>query len=113
MFKGPDSTFSSIDNRLQSLHSVNIDHPYIWDVYCIIIIMLPIRVNSQHLLESSHNGIHRNNEADKAAKSALEFEIVKLKIPSTDLKNFNKLYIYSLWQIFWNFCDTSKLFYSK
>ena len=55
-------------------------------------------------------GIHGNNEADTAAKSALEFEIVKFKIPSTDLKHFIKLYINSLWQIFWDFCDTSKLY---
>ena len=47
--------------------------------------------------------IHGNNEADTAAKSALEFEIVKFKIPSTDLKHFIKLYINSLWQIFWDF----------
>ena len=33
----------------------------------------------------SHISIHGNNEANKAAKSALEFEIVKFKIPSTDL----------------------------
>ena len=58
----------------------------------------------------SHIGIHRNNEAEKAAKSAIEFELVKFKIPSTDLKHFIKLYISSLWQIFWDFCDTSKLY---
>ena len=36
------------------------------------------------------------NEADKAAKSPLEFEIAKFKIPSTDLKHFIGLYINSL-----------------
>ena len=36
----------------------------------------------------SHIGIHGNKEADKSAKSALEF--VKFKIPSTDLKHFIK-----------------------
>ena len=46
----------------------------------------------------------------KAAKSALEFEIVKCKIPSKDLKHSIKLYVNSLWQIFWNFSDTSKLY---
>ena len=30
----------------------------------------------------SHIGIHGNNEADKAAKSAFDFVIVKFKIPS-------------------------------
>ena len=36
----------------------------------------------------SHNGKLGNNEADKAAKSALDYEIVKFKIPFTDLKFF-------------------------
>ena len=60
----------------------------------------------------SHMGIHGNNESDvdKAAKSALEFETVKFKIPSRDLKHFIKIYINSFWQIFWDFCDTSKLY---
>ena len=48
----------------------------------------------------SHIGIHGNNEADKAAKSALEFEIVQtLNI------------INSLWQIFGPF--VIQLNYSK
>ena len=50
------------------------------------------------------------NEADKATKSAIDFEIVKIKIPSTDRKLFLKLYINSLRQIFWEFYDTSKLY---
>ena len=52
-----------------------------------------------------------NNEGDKDAKSSLEFEYVKLKIPSTDLIHFIKLYVNSLRQIFRDFCDTSKLCY--
>ena len=32
----------------------------------------------------SHIGIHGNNEADKAAKSAFDFVIVKFKIPSLE-----------------------------
>ena len=43
-----------------------------------------------------HIGIKGNNEADKAANSVLEFEIVKFQIPSSDLKHFIKLYILSL-----------------
>ena len=31
------------------------------------------------------------------------------KFPSTDLNHSIKLCVNSLWQIFWNFCDTSKL----
>ena len=39
-----------------------------------------------------------------------QIRLVKIKIPSTDLKYFIKMYIISLWQIFWDFCDTSILY---
>ena len=53
-------------------------------MYCIIII-----VSNQDTLVNicwipSHFGIHGNNEADKAAKSALEFKMTKFKIPFID-----------------------------
>ena len=72
---------------------MNIDHPYILDIlynyYC---------VSNQGKIVNfcwipSHIGIHGNNAADRTAKSALEFEIVKFKIPYTDLKHVIKLYI--------------------
>ena len=94
---------------IQSLHSI--DHPYILNVlfsYYYVYNQGKI-VNFCWIL--SHTGIHGNNEADKDANSALVLEIVKFKIPSTDLKYFNKLYINSLWQIFWDFCDASKLYF--
>ena len=66
----------------------DIDHPYIFDIfysYC---------VSNQGKMVNfcwipSHIGIHRNNEADKAAKSALEFEIIKFNIPLTGLSLFH------------------------
>ena len=36
----------------------------------------------------SHIGIHGNSKADSAAKSALQFEIVKFRITCTDLTYF-------------------------
>ena len=38
---------------------------------------------------------------------------LKFKIPFIDLKYFIRFYITYLLQIAWDFCDTSKLFYSK
>ena len=64
--------FSNSLSCFQSLHSMNIDHPYICRI-------------------PRHIGIHENNESNYAAKSALEFEIVKFKIPITDLNHFIKL----------------------
>ena len=85
----------------QSLHSMNIDHPYILDI-----------LYNYHYVSNQSKIVNicripSHTEADMAAKYALEFEIVNFKIPSTDFKHFIKL---SLWQIFWNFCDSSKLY---
>ena len=60
---------------------MNIDHPYILDIYynyyC---------VSNQDKIVNfcwipSYIGIHGNNEADKAAKSTLEFEIESINFP--------------------------------
>ena len=72
------------------LQSMNIDHPYTLDIlYCY-----------HHVFNicwiPGHICMHGNNKADKAAKSAL--------------KHFIKLYINFLWQIFWDFCNTGKLY---
>ena len=71
---------------------MNIDHPYILDILHNYYISNQGNIDNICLIPS-HIGIHGNNEADKAAKSTLEFEIVKFKIPSTNLKHFIKLYI--------------------
>ena len=90
---------------------MNIDrYPYILDILCNYYYVSNQGKKVNICWIPSHIGIHGNNEADKAAKSALEFEIVKFKIPSTDLKHFIKLYINYLWQIFCDFYDTSKLY---
>ena len=75
---------------------MNIEHPYIFDIlYSCYYVSNQSKIVNFSLIPS-HIGIHGNNKADKAAKSALDFEILKLKIPSTDLKHFIKLYIYLL-----------------
>ena len=99
--------FSDSLSFLQSPHSMNIDHPYILNI-----LFNYHYVSNQGIIYSicwipSHIGT-RKQWADKTAKPGLEFEIVKFKFPSTNLKHFNKLFINSLWRIFWNFCDTSK-----
>ena len=89
---------------------MNIDHPYILDILCNYLHASRQGKIVNFFWIPSHIGIHGKSKADSAAKSALQFEIVKCKIPYTDLKYFIKLYINSLWQIFWNFCDMSKLY---
>ena len=67
---------------------MNIDNPYLLDIlysyYCVFNqgkIVNFCRIPCQ-------NDKHGNNEAAKAAKSPLDFEIVQSKVPSTDLKQF-------------------------
>ena len=85
---------------------MSIDHQYILDIlysYYHVSYQGKI-VNICWIL--NHIGIHGNNEADKAVQSAVR----NCKIKNSILKHFIKLYINSLWQIIWDFCDTSKLY---
>ena len=92
--------FSDSLSCLQSLHSMNIDHSS-W-IYCTVIIMFPIKVTL-----STSAGFHIGIHGNKAAKSALDFVILKFTIPSTDFKHFIKLCINSLWGCFETFGHTS------
>lgn len=56
---------------------------------------------------------YNNNEANMAAKLALQFEVEKFIIPYTDFKYSIKCYTNSFWQIFWDFCNISILFKTK
>jgi hypothetical protein len=58
----------------------------------------------------SHIGIYGNIKADKAAKDALKFDTAEFRIPYTDLKFSIKVYVNSLWQIYWDLFYTSKLY---
>ena len=76
-----DSLFS-----LQALDSNNCDHPFIQDILklfndCLL-------VNKKVVLASvpSHICIKGNEKADKLAKQALNFNVLDLKVPYTDLK---------------------------
>ena len=92
---------------------MNIDHPYILDILCNYLHASRQGEIVNFFWIPSHIGIHGNSKADSAAKSAVQFKNVKFRIPYTlqlQLKYFIKLYINSLWQIFCDFCDTSKLY---
>ena len=67
--------FSNSLSCLQSLHSMNIDHPYILDILYNYYYVSNQGKKVHICWFSSHISIHGNNEADKDAKSALEFEI--------------------------------------
>ena len=78
--------FSDSPSCLQSLHSMNIDHPCILDIFYNYYVSNQGKIVNICWIQS-HIDIHGNNEADKGVESALEFEIVNFKIPSTDRKH--------------------------
>ena len=57
----------------------------------------------------SHIGIQGNEEADKAAKKALQIDMCKSKIPYTDLKPTIKKFISDKWQKSWDNQTQNKL----
>ena len=59
---------------------MNINRPYILDILYNYYVSNQGKIVNICLIPC-YIGKHGNNEADKAAKSTLEFEIVKFKIP--------------------------------
>ena len=58
----------------------------------------------------SHVGINCNEKADELAKQALNFNVLDLKVPYTDLKvNVNSVFKQK-WQAQCNACPDNKLF---
>ena len=89
---------------------MNIDHPYSFDILCNY-----LHVSRQGKIVNFF-GFPATLEFMAIVKPIAmqnlhsSFEIIKFRIPYTDLKYFIKLYINSLWQIFSDFYDTSKLY---
>ena len=61
------------------------------------------------LLVPSHTGIKDNENADSAAKSALDLPCAKVGVPYTDFKQLISQYICSTWQDDWNGAVINKL----
>ena len=95
---------------LQSIRNMNIDHPYILDIVKTYYLLTKQNKMVEFCWIPSHIGIYGNNKADKAAKDALKFDIAQFQIPYSDLKFFTKVYVNSLWQIYWDSYHTSKLY---
>ena len=100
--------FSDSLSVLQSLNNRNFSNPLVQQLLIkyhklstqkdIIFCWLP-----------SHVGISGNEEADKVAKSSLNMQETKLKLPYTDFKPLINKYVKSKWQTSWNSTVNNKL----
>ena len=94
---------------LQALHHMKLEHPLIGMVIrkCVF---LNIAKNDIVLCwVPSHTGIKGNENADSAAKSALDLPRAKVGVPYTDFKYLISQYIFATWQDDWNGAVMNKL----
>ena len=102
--------FTDSLSSLQALDSNYCYHPFIQDILklfndCFL-------ANKKVVLAWVPNpvGIKGNETADELAKQALNFNVLDLKVPYTDLKvNVNSVFKQK-WQAQWNACPDNKLF---
>ncbi len=104
--------FSDSLSVLQSLKNRNLSNPLIKQLL-IKHHNISVSKNIVFCWLPSHSGIHGNEEADKAAKSALNLNEAKMKLPFTDFKPLINQYIHSKWQASWNSMTSNKLFSIK
>ena len=102
--------FTDSLSSLQALESNNCDHPFIQDILKLYNDCLSVNKKVVLAWVPSHVGIKGNEKADELAKQALNFNVLDLKVPYTDLKvNVNSV-VKQKWQAQWNACPDNKLF---
>ena len=78
--------FTDSLSSLQALDSNNCDHPFIQDILKLFNDCLSMNKKIVLAWVPSHVGIKGNEKADELAKQALNFNVLDLKVPYTDLK---------------------------
>ena len=69
--------FTIFSDSLSCLHNMNIDHPFLLSILNNYHQVVQKGKKVKFCWVPSHIGIHGNNKADMAAKSALQFEVAK------------------------------------
>ena len=97
-------------SSLQALDGNNCDHPFIQDILKLFNDCCSVIKKVVLAWVPSHVGIKDNEKADELAKQALNFNVLDLKVPYTDLKvNVNSV-LKQKWQTHWNASPDNKLF---
>ena len=102
--------FTDSLSSLKAIEGNTSEHPYIKDILKHFNDCLSVNKRVVLAWVPSHVGIKGNEKADKLAKEALNFNVLDLKVPFTDLKvNVNSVFK-EKWQAQWNACPENKLF---
>jgi ribonuclease HI len=100
-------------SSLQAIEHLKFSNPIVLDI-----LTLNHELVSQHKIiifcwVPNHVEIRGNEQADKAAKAALELNITPCCVPYTDFRSRIHSWIYSNWQYFWDEQVNNKLYKIK
>jgi len=101
--------FSNSLSSLNSIANKKLEHPKTLQILLKYHNLFTRSFNIIFCWLPSHVGISGNEQADKAAKSALNKPILRIPIPYTDLKPIINKYIHNKWQQTWNVQTQNKL----
>ena len=103
--------FSDSKSMLESIDNQDSSNPLVLDTLQLIYNLHEIGKLIEFCCVPSHVGIRGNEEADRAAKSALDLPVPSdSKVPSSDKLPQIKSYISNIWQEEWNKNNHQKLF---
>ena len=98
-------------SALQALSSRNFSHVYVKEILDLYSELVSNGKYIAFIWVPSHIGIKGNEEADKAAKRALNIDFtVNFKIPFSDFRSLSSIYCHQKWQESWSKCTENKLF---
>ncbi|XP_055958722.1 uncharacterized protein LOC130010402 [Patella vulgata] len=105
--------FTDSLSSLQAINNKQLEHPLVADVYRLL---LSYEFNSKDVVFywlPSHVDIRGNDQADFAAKAALDLPQSPFLIPYKDFNSCINHFIYDRWQRSWDLAGTNKLHHIK
>ena len=102
--------FTDSLSSFQALDSNNCDHPFIQDILKLFNDCLSVNKKVVLAWVPSHVGIKGNEKADELVKKALNFNVLDLKAPYTELKVHLNSVFKQKGQAQSNACPNNKLF---